>query len=254
MQEIKTQAITIGYTNYREYDRVLTLFSPEHGLITATAHAVRRGKSEIRACADMFFYGEFILKSNAKGYLSVKSIDLIDVFYDLRLDINRLSCATYMCNFVKETALSDYEQSDYFLILLRGLMALSYDKADYRVVKLKFEISAMEYLGYGAEFEVCAECGKELVKRAWFVDGAGGAVCLVCNLNHYGVEVSARGLATLRQIKSMPIESIGIIKISQEVYSEISTCLKKYMYWHIEKSFKSAAFLEKNCNFIDTVK
>ncbi len=250
MQEIKTQAITIGYTNYREYDRVLTLFSPEHGLMTATAHAVRRGKSEIRACADMFFYGEFVLKKNAKGYLSVKSIDMTDVFYDLRLDINRLSCATYMCDFVKETALSDYEQSDYFVLLLRCIMALCYDKADYRVVKLKFEISAMETLGYGAEFDECAECGKEFDKRAWFVDGAGGAVCAMCNINRYGIEVSPRGLATLRQIKKMPADSLGIIKISDEVFMELTKCLKRYMYWHIEKTFKSAKFLEKSYNFL----
>jgi DNA repair protein RecO (recombination protein O) len=250
MEEIKTQAITIGYTNYREYDRVLTLFSPEYGLLTATAHAVRRGKSEIRACADLFFYGEFVLKKNAKGYLSVKSIDMTDIFYDLRMDINRLSCATYLCDFVKETALKEYEQSEYFILLLKALMALCYDKADFRVVKTKFEISAMEALGYGAEFEKCAECGKEFDKRAWFVDGSGGAECSVCNLNHYGVEVSLRGLATLKQIKNMPIDSLNIIKMSDEVYEELRVCLKRYMYWHIEKSFKSASFLEKNYNYI----
>jgi DNA repair protein RecO (recombination protein O) len=250
MQEIKTQAMTIGFTNYREYDRVLTLFSPEHGIVTATAHAVRRGKSEIRACADMFFYGDFVLKKNAKGYLSVKSIDMIDIFYDLRMDINRLSCATYMCDFVKETAINDYEQSDYFLLFLRNIMAICYDKTDYRVVKLKFEISAMEILGYGAEFEKCSECGKDFDKKAWFVDGAGGAVCSVCNLNHFGVEVSLRGLATLKQIKNMPIDRLSIIKITDEVYEELRVCLKRYIYWHIEKSFKSAKFLEKNYNFI----
>lgn len=250
MQEIKTQAITIGYTNYREYDRVLTLFSPEYGLMTATAHAVRRGKSEIRACADMFFYGEFVLKKNAKGYLSVKNIDMIDIFYDLRMDINRLSCATYMCDFAKETALEEHEQSEYFILLLKCLMALCYDKADFRVVKTKFEISAMEALGYGAEFENCVECGKSIDKHAWFVDGSGGAVCSLCNAHRYGIEISARGLATLKQIKQMPVDSLNIIKIADDVYKEVSLCLKRYMYWHIEKSFKSANFLEKNYSYI----
>ncbi len=250
MQELKTQAITIGFSNYREYDRILTLFSPERGLITATAHAARRGKSEIRACADMFFYGEFVLGQNAKGYYSVKSIDMADVFYDLRTDINRLSCAQYMCDFVKTTALDDYEQREYFVLLLRCLSALCYDKTDYKAVKIKFEISAMDLLGYGAVFNECGDCGKEIEGRAWFVDGAGGAVCASCNPDRHGVEISLRGLATLRQINSMPIKSLNILKINDDIYDEINNRFKRYMYWHLERSFKSADFLEKNYNFV----
>ena len=204
MRDIKTQAITIGYANYREYDRVLTLFSPELGLFTATAHAVRRAKSEIRACADMFFYGEFDLRQNEKGYLSVKSIDMTDVFYDLRLDINSLSCATYLCDFVKATALDGMEQREYFVLLLRSLSALCHEKIDFRVVKLKFEISAMELLGYGAVFSECSVCGKSLEGFAWFVEGAGGAVCAECNPEKHGLIISPRALATLRQINKMP--------------------------------------------------
>lgn len=250
MRDIKTQAVTIGFTNYREYDRVLTLFSPERGLFTATAHAARRGKSEIRACADMFFYGDFNLKQNTKGYLSVKSIDMTDVFYDLRLDMNRLSCATYLCDFVKTTALEGHEQSEYFVLLLRCLSAISHEKVDFKVVKLKFEISAMELLGYGAVFDECSVCGKNIESFAWFVDGAGGAVCTHCNPERHGIEISSQGLATLKQIKQMPIKSIGVIKIKDNVYEEINKQFKRYMYWHLERSFKSATFLEKNYNYI----
>ena len=250
MREIKTQAITIGYANYREYDRVLTLFTPEHGLMTATAYAVRRAKSEIRACADLFFYGEFVLKQNDKGYISVSSIDMTDIFYDLRTDINRLSCATYMCDFVRSTALSGFDQSEYFVLLVRSLQALCYDKPDYRAIKLKFEISAMELLGYGAIFDVCAVCGEKLEGRIRFSDSAGGAVCQKCNPERHGAEISLRALATLKQISAMPLKSLNVLKINNEVFEEISKHFKRYMYWHLERSFKSAAFLEKNYNFI----
>ncbi len=248
--DIKLQAITIGFVNYREYDRVLTLFSPERGVFTATAHAARRAKSEIRACADMFFYGDFVLKENAKGYLSVKAADMIDIFYDLRLDINRLSCATYMCDFVKATAISELEEGEYFLLLLRCLSSLCYDKVDYRAVKLKFEIEAMKILGYEAEFEICSSCGKKMDGFAWFVDGAGGAVCGRCNPERHGIEISLRGLATLKQIDNMPIERLRTIKIGDDVFKEVNACFKKYLFWHLERTFKSAKFLEKNYNYV----
>jgi DNA repair protein RecO (recombination protein O) len=250
MRELKIQAITIGYANYREYDRVLTLFSPERGVIAATAHAVRRQKSDIRACADLFFYGEFVLKQNDKGYLSVSSIDMTDIFYDLRTDINRLSCATYMCDFVRATALSDEEQSEYFVLLIRSLQSLCYDKPDYRALKLKFEISAMELLGYGAIYDACANCGEKLKGSIRFSDSAGGALCQSCNPERHGAEISLRALATLKQISEMPVKSLAVLKIKDEVYDEMNKHFKRYMYWHLERSFKSAAFLEKKYNFI----
>ena len=249
-EDIKLQAITIGFTNYREYDRVLTLFSPERGILTATAHAVRRPKSEIRACADMFYYGEFVLRKNEKGYLSVKSADMVEVFYDLRTDINRLSCATYMCDFVRATALQEEEQQEYFVMLLRCLSALCYDKADYKCVKIKFELSAMEILGYGASFEECAQCGRKIEGRAFLMDGTGGAVCRECNLERRGEDISPRALATLKQIQNMPVNSLSIIKMNDEVYTEINKRFKRYMYWHLERNIKSAAFLDKSYNYV----
>lgn len=249
MTEEKIQAITLSYTNYREYDRVLTLFSPQHGLVTATAHAVRRGKSQIRACADMFFFGEFVLKKNKKGYYSVKSIDIIDVFYDLRLDMNKLSCATYLCDFCRAVALSEHEQHQLFILLIKSLSLLCYDNVNYRNVKLKFEISAMEILGYGITLDRCSVCGDEVGEFSALVNDVGGVVCRKCNSERYGTAISLQGLATLRQLEKMPIENIGVIKISDKVYEGINESFKRYVYWHIEHTFKSIKFLENNYIF-----
>ncbi len=245
MYELKTQAITLGYSNYREYDRILTLFSPEHGLITATAHAVRRIKSEIRMCADLFFFGEFVLKKNKKGYYSVKSIDMIDIFYDLRLDMNRLSCASYMCDFCKAVVFSEQPQHEIFILLLKALSLLCYEKLDYKNIKLKFEINAMKILGYDAVFEKCSLCGARITSFASFVNGAGGVVCRNCNMPNEGISISLQALATLNQLKNMPIDNISIVKITEKVYKDIEACFNKYIYWHLESSFKSSRFLEK---------
>jgi len=246
INDMKIKAITLGFVNYREHDRILTLFSLEHGLLTATAHAVRRPKSEIRACADMFFFGEFVLRKNAKGYLSVKSADLIDVFYDLRLDMNKLSCATYMCDFVRSVALHDHEQNEVFLLLLKLLSQLCHKKVDFKTVKLKFEVSVMELLGFGIILDKCSICGESAKEFSKLSHSTGGIVCKSCSEDGHGMSISMQSVATLKQIQNMPIENISVIKISDSVYKDINNSMKQYISWHIERTFKSAKFLENN--------
>ncbi|MCK5129660.1 MAG: DNA repair protein RecO [Clostridiales bacterium] len=252
MTDIKVQAITLSYVNYREYDRILTLFSPEHGLLTATAHAVRRGKSEIRACADLFFFGEFVLRKNAKGYLSVKSVDMIDVFYDLRLDINKLSCAMYLCDFIKGVTHTDEPQHELFLLLMKSLSLLCYKDVDYKTVKLKFELGAMALIGYSVILDKCSICSGEVKEFTMLSNSAGGIVCSACNDNNHGIKISLQAIATLKQINEMPIDNIGVIKISNTVFKEIDSVFKQYISWHIERTFKSAKFLENSYLFSDS--
>jgi DNA repair protein RecO (recombination protein O) len=194
----------------------------------------------------MFFFGEFVLKKNKKGYYTVKSIDMIDVFYDLRLDMDKLSCATYLCDFCRAVALEGHEQHELFILLIKSLSLLCHQNIDYRNVKLKFEISAMDILGYGIIFDRCSICGGEIGEFSSLINDAGGVVCRNCNSGRYGTPISLQGIATLRQLQEMPIDNIGVIKITDKVYETINDSFKRYIYWHIEHTFKSIKFLENH--------
>ena len=49
-----TEAIIIGAKNWGETDRIITLLSPEKGLIKATAFGARRPKSQLAGALQLF--------------------------------------------------------------------------------------------------------------------------------------------------------------------------------------------------------
>ena len=83
-------AIVLRSVNYRDFDRILTLFSREEGKISAAARGAHRAKSPLAAASTQFTAGEFALEER-NGKLSVKSFLLDEAFYPLREDARRLS-------------------------------------------------------------------------------------------------------------------------------------------------------------------
>ena len=61
MAEIKTQAIVIKSTEYKESGRALTLFSIDHGLMYAKIQGVAKPKAKLAFAAQTFCFGEYVL-------------------------------------------------------------------------------------------------------------------------------------------------------------------------------------------------
>ena len=55
-------AIVLRSVNYRDFDRILTLFSREEGKISAAARGAHRAKSPLAAASTQFTAGEFALE------------------------------------------------------------------------------------------------------------------------------------------------------------------------------------------------
>ena len=61
MGQITTNAIVLRRVDYRENDRMLTLFSPTLGRIDALCRGCRRQKSPLMAASELFCTGEYVL-------------------------------------------------------------------------------------------------------------------------------------------------------------------------------------------------
>ena len=61
MPQIVTHAVVLRRADYRENDRMLTLFSPTLGRIDAICRGCRRQKSPLMAASEVFCAGEYVL-------------------------------------------------------------------------------------------------------------------------------------------------------------------------------------------------
>ena len=136
----KCDAVVLRFADYKEADRMLTLFSRQDGKLSAAIKGVKKQKSKLRNGAELFALGEYTFNDKS-GRLTVTGYDLLDTFYPLREDIVRLWCATLTVNAV-ETVATVQPEPELFDVLVFTLTQLAYNDAVAPLASLKNSLSA----------------------------------------------------------------------------------------------------------------
>ena len=63
----KTMALVLKNANYRDYDRMLTLFSGDMGRVDVLARGCRKQNSPLLPLSSVFACGEFYLAQNVRA-------------------------------------------------------------------------------------------------------------------------------------------------------------------------------------------
>ena len=125
MEYIRTQGVVLRYRNRNEADRLLTILSPELGKIIVLARGCRKQKSRFLAFCQLFCYGELIIQPYRDIYI-LNQTELKDAYFDIRNDVDRLSCATYIANLTEAVATAGENLTSLFVLALQGFSYLSY--------------------------------------------------------------------------------------------------------------------------------
>lgn len=134
-----------------ESDKYLTLFTKERGKLSVRARGAKNAKSKFLV-AQQFAYCDFVLfqgGTHAAGFLSLTQVDLIESFYELRLDYDRLMTAYEVVKLIDhymvgslEDVTEAHESAAILFSLLKTLQALTKNQLPptlvYNVFCLKF--------------------------------------------------------------------------------------------------------------------
>lgn len=240
-----TRGIVLRYATYRETSRILTLFSRDVGRITVSAKGCMRPKSRERAATELFTLGEYTLSERAgRYYLNAASIE--DAFYNLRLDLDRLACASYFADLIR-CVLNDADpQAELFDLLAASLNALCDAKLHSDVVRVVFEAKVMDALGMRPELDACASCGGPLSDKLWLSAEAGGIVCETCRSSQPDSKTLLPGAATfLRQALEWDMDNLGVLKPGDYILESLEQAFRPFVRWHLERTCKLDDFIDK---------
>jgi len=174
-----TDGIVLRRAEYKDNDRMLTIFSPEHGRIDAVARGCRRPKSALMNVAEPFCAGEFTL-AEAKGRYTVVQCEIKDNFFPLRYDLDRLTHGAYYLTLADAAALPEQGAPEVFLLLMKALAILTYSELPPTLVTMAFEMRFMPLMGYTPRMDFCALCDAEVTGAGRFDAERGGAICPRC--------------------------------------------------------------------------
>ena len=191
MGQLIIPALVLRRSDYSDYDRMVTLFSPDMGRVDAIARGCRRPKSPLVNAVEPFTSGEYQLFER-QGRFSIEQCQISENYYALRTDYDKLCHGAYWLRLLDAAVLPDTPARELFVMTLRALAHLNWGEMPPEMVTMAFEMHFMALNGLQPRMDACIRCGRPINGDARFDADQGGAVCLECPTNAPDISNGAR--------------------------------------------------------------
>lgn len=162
-----------------DHDRYLTVLTADRGRISVLAKGSRSVRGQQVAISQLYTYGNFEFYRKGSTYI-LKGGSVLDPFYSLSTDIDRLSLASYLCDMTYELTDEGEPAPEMLRLLLNSLYAINKNLYSQEQIKGAFEFRAAVISGYEPDFDACNSCGCREVEQ-WYLDVMNGAIlCQNC--------------------------------------------------------------------------
>lgn len=177
---LKVEAIVARSIRYGEADKILHLYTPTHGRLSAIAKGARRARSRFGARLEPFFQVRLVLHESRSELHTVTAVDTITPHTGLRDHAATLDAAARACDAVLRLFDSAEPHPEVFHLLANQLALLSSDPAQATPANgLAFRLKLLLASGFMPQLASCAGCG-ETEHLNGFSAAAGGVVCGSC--------------------------------------------------------------------------
>jgi DNA repair protein RecO (recombination protein O) len=188
---LKTEAIVLRSIRYGEADRILHLYTPYHGRVSAIAKGARRARSRFGARLEPFFHVRAVLHEGRSDLLTVTGVDTITTHAALREHAATLDAAARACDAVSRLFETSDPHPEVFRLLGNELGLLARDVAHARPGNgLAFRLKLLLAAGIVPQLAACAVCG-ETEHLGGFSGAAGGVVCTACEAASFSLSEDA---------------------------------------------------------------
>lgn len=234
---IKTKGIVLMENNTGDYDKMVTLLTPDLGKIGAIAKGSRRPKSALMSGTQFLAFSDFIIYSSPSSY-SINSCEPIEIFYNIRCDLEKLNYASFLSRIIFDV--TDENQYSYKIIrlLLNTLYLISETDKDLDFILAVFNLKLMQILGFTPHISDCTICNKK-DNIKYFSIANHGFVCLDCGKKDQStISIKKDTFEAIKFIFSNDIKKIFSFEISEEGKKELSLISTLYLNNTLDKNYK----------------
>jgi DNA repair protein RecO (recombination protein O) len=182
---LKTEAIVLRSMRYGETDRILHVFTPDYGRISAIAKGVRRAKSRFGGRMEPYFRLQLVLYQGRSDLFGVTSAETLSGHPRLREHGGALDGAARACDAVARMFDDHDPHRGVYHLLANQLALLDADpERATRANALAFRHKLLLAAGFAPQLSACAGCG-EAEQLVGFSGAAGGVVCAACEASAF---------------------------------------------------------------------
>lgn len=240
MDQIKLQGIVLKAIDYKDSDKLVTIFSLEKGIITAKLVGVKKAKAKLAFAGQPFCFAEFVL-AQKNDFYTVTGASSIDCFFDMTADIDKYYLGLTCLELTSKSLRIGEMSPELFVALIKTLKTICYTDTNVMAAVIKYFLMTLEIIGYKMSVDKCSVCEKELPQAELFSFSSGGVVCAKCDIMN-AFNITKGELAILKIIDSTDAENIANLKFTsnENVKYVLELVYKMFVYKTGEKlnSFK----------------
>ncbi len=239
---LTTQGLVIRVCPYNDTDAMLTILTGEHGRISAKVRGLRKKNSPLSAPCQLLAYGEFTF-FEYKGSFTVNEAHSLELFTDLRKDLQKLSLGTYFAQVAEIISQEDLPNPELLSLTLNCLYALSKLGISEAKVKAVFELRSSCLAGYAPDLFGCYSCGN--TAPDYFNISGGRLECSRCRfVDSSGIRmpISSGMLDALRYICCCDSKKFFSFELPEDSLLRLASVTEGYLAAQLERGFSTLDF------------
>lgn len=228
MKQLKVNGIIIAEHNMGDFDKMVTMLTPNLGKISCSARGARRPKSQLMAGTQYLCFGEYMLFKGSDTY-TINSCETIEVFYNVRTDLDKLMCAADITKIINLVTTENQNSYNTLKLFLNTIYTISETDKNLDFVTAVFKLRLAKILGFSPNVNECVCCrSKENLTHFSFKDN--GFKCDSCAKQDTGAFRMSEGTRNgiIYSIKA-DSKKIFSFNVSDSVRNELTLIAKIYL-------------------------
>ncbi len=235
-----TKGLVIKEQTIGESDRLVTLLTADFGLVKAFVRRAKQLKSRLNSATTLFAYCDFSLYRTKDAFIVDDAVP-IEVFFNLRQDIDRLTLAQYFAQLAYELSAEEQPQDELLRLTLNSLHLLCKGEKSITQIKAVFEFRALCLGGYMPSVLACDHCGTYETPLMYFDTMEGRIYCENCP-KAGAVPVPKNVVTAIRFICLTEPTKIFSFSLSEENISLLGSIAEKYTLTRIQRRLSALEF------------
>lgn len=237
-----TKGLVIREQTIGESDRLVTLLTADFGIIKAFVRRAKQMKSKMNSATALFAYSNFTLYKT-KDAFTVDDASPIEVFFELRRDIDRLSLAQYFAQLAYEMSAQEQPEEELLRLTLNSLHLLCRGEKNIFQIKAVFELRAMCIGGYMPSVLACDNCGTYETPTMYFDTLEGKIYCENCPKSE-ALAVPKTVITAVRFICLTEPAKIFAFSLSDENIKLLGELAEKYTLSRVQRKLSALEFFK----------
>ena len=189
------------------------------------------------AATQFLCFGEYLLYKSGNTY-SINSCETIEVFYDIRTDLDKLKYAAHITKIINDITTENQNTYRVLQLYLNTLYMISETDKNLSLINSVFTLRLLSIIGFRPNIDECANC-KDKNNLIYFSFRDSGLKCLECSKQDKGaIEITETTKDAIRYIILADAKKIFSFEVPEDTVKELEIISKIYLQEKLEKEYK----------------